>query len=177
MSEYTRIDGKLVLPKFIVWGTKNGHLAILGIEQRVVSDGPWHDEPDHVDFEHAGLACILHRGPAGAWCGYVAVPPGHPWHGKGYDCEVDVHGGITYAQKCQGDICHVAKPGEPDDVWWLGFDCNHHGDLDLQKVTEYGRGNAFDGYFHLEYRTVDYARRETQRLANQARLAAAGGES
>lgn len=173
MAEFTRIDGKLVLPKFIVWGSENGLPKILGIEQREVAAGPWHDEPDHVDFEHAGHACILHRGPAGAWCGYVAVPPGHPWHGKGTSwsdgVDADVHGGITYAAKCQGSICHVAKPGEPDDVWWLGFDCNHHGDLDLQKVTEYGSGHAFDGYFTLTYRTVEYARRETERLAEQAR--------
>lgn len=175
MAEYTRLDGKLVLPHFIVWGSKDGLPKILRIEERVVADGPWHAEPDHVDFEHDGFSCILHRGPAGAWCGYVAVPPGHPWHGRDFNwttgVDADVHGGITYAAKCQGDICHVAKPGEPDDVWWLGFDCNHHGDMDLQKVTEYGRADHFDGYFWLQYRTVEYARRETQRLAEQAKEA------
>lgn len=169
MSKFTRIDGKLVLPHFIVWeGVK-----IVGFEQRTLPEGPWHDEPDHVDFEHAGHPCILHRGRAGAWCGYVAVPPGHPWHGRGYDWErgidADVHGGITYAEKCAGAICHVAKPGESDDVWWVGFDCNHHGDMDLQAVCETGRGDRFDGYFWLTYRTVEYARRETERLAEQAR--------
>lgn len=176
MPEYIRIDGKLVLPKFIVWDRTPGSVKILGVEQREVPPGPWHDEPDHVDFEHAGHACILHRGPAGAWCGYVAVPPGHPWHGRDFNwdngVDADVHGGLTYAARCQGSICHVAKPGDPDDVWWLGFDCNHHGDLDLQKVTESnGRESVYDGYFWLTYRTVEYARRETEQLAEQARAA------
>lgn len=42
--------------------------------------GPWQDEPDHVEFEHAGLPCILHRNKhvTGAWCGYAVVTPGHP---------------------------------------------------------------------------------------------------
>ena len=26
-------------------------------------------------------------------------------------------------------ICHIPDQGEPDDVWWLGFDCLHGGDL------------------------------------------------
>lgn len=142
--------------------------------------GPWHAEPDHVDFEHEGLSCILHRGPSGAWCGYVAVPPSHPWHGKGYDDVrsadgdwVSVHGGLTYADKCQGSICHVAKPGEPDDVWWLGFDCAHHLDLGFWDLADMGgRPSRVD---HPElgwvssYRSVDYVRRETLKLAEQAK--------
>lgn len=93
--------------------------------------GPWLDEDDHVLFEHEGFPCIIHRFEThGALCGYVAVPPGHPMHGKDYgDVAVDVHGGLTYAESCQGEICHVAKPGEPDDVWWFGFDTVHSGDL------------------------------------------------
>lgn len=92
-------------------------------------DGPWHAEPDRVEWEHAGLPCLAVRGPAGAWCGYAAVPPAHPLHGKSTeDIDVEVHGGLTYANRCQGHICHVPKPGEPDDVYWFGFDCAHSGD-------------------------------------------------
>jgi hypothetical protein len=25
-------------------------------------------------------------------------------------------------------ICHLPAPGEPDDLWWFGFDCAHAGD-------------------------------------------------
>lgn len=143
--------------------------------------GPWHSEPDHVDFEHEGLACILHRGPSGAWCGYVAVPPGHAWHGKDYgevessNPDLRVHGGLTYSDKCQGSICHVAKPGESDDVWWLGFDCAHHLDLGFWDLVD--MGGAASRVDHPEfgwvasYRSVDYVRRETMKLAEQAKAA------
>lgn len=47
--------------------------------------GPWDSEPDHEEFEHAGMACVIHRGPVGAWCGYVRVPGGHRLHGVNYD--------------------------------------------------------------------------------------------
>jgi len=132
--------------------------------------GPWDDEPDRVEFEHAGLPCLMIRHPRhGNYCGYAAVPPGHPLHGKDYDTpEVDVHGGLTYADKCQGDICHVPKPGEPEDVWWFGFDCAHGGDrapgleADLReagipRLSDYGE----------VYRDLSYVRAETEKLAEQ----------
>lgn len=49
--------------------------------------------------------------------------------------EINVHGGLTFSGECQkGDdpadgICHVPEHGEPDDVWWFGFDCAHASDL------------------------------------------------
>lgn len=95
-------------------------------------DGPWSSEPDRVEWRAHGLACLIVRNDSGALCGYVGVPPGHPWHGRDYcDDELDgveVHGGLTYASPCSGPICHVARAGEPADVWWLGFDCIHAGD-------------------------------------------------
>lgn len=49
---------------------------------------PWETEPTEATFEEAGLRCLMLRGPMGAWCGYVAVPAGHPLFGKGYDAEI-----------------------------------------------------------------------------------------
>lgn len=46
--------------------------------------GPWDDEPDRVEWrdEATGLPCLALRNDMfGSWCGYVAVPPGHPVHG------------------------------------------------------------------------------------------------
>lgn len=130
---------------------------------------PWKTEPDHDTFEHAGLPCIIHRGPLGAWCGYVAVPPGHVDHGKGInDIRVKVHGGVTYADACSGEICHVAKPGEPDDVWWVGFDCAHAYDM-TPSMLKYG--TVVPG---TTYRDQAYVTGETKRLAEQ--LAAKGAE-
>ena len=106
-------------------------------------EGPWNDEPDKLQWidGRTRLDCLMVRNHNGAWCGYVGVPPGHAFHGKGYD-EVpyesaDVHGGLTYAAPCAGEevavqghgVCHIPEPGRPDNVWWFGFDCSHSGDL------------------------------------------------
>src|SRR5688572_6418858 len=133
--------------------------------------GPWNDEPDRLDFRFNGLPCILSRGTSGAWCGYVGVPPGHPWHGQPYDdIRPSVHGGLTYAAKCRGLVCHVPEPGESPDVWWLGFDCAHAFDFGpalaaLAKFPEYWA-------IHDKYWTIDEAKAETEHLAAQAIAAA-----
>lgn len=41
---------------------------------------PWLGEP--APWHHEMMAML--RGPMGAWCGYVAVGPRHPLHGKSY---------------------------------------------------------------------------------------------
>lgn len=149
----------------------NGRALFVG---RELPDGPWHDEPDHVEFRSPeGLPCILHRNGLGAWCGYVGVPTGHPWHRRGCDdVPAEVHGGLTYAAECQGSICHVPQPGESDDVWWLGFDCVHLGDQSLSDVfCSLERPDIF-GHRSDTYRTVEYARAETLLLAAQAAAAA-----
>lgn len=155
------------------------------------SRGPWDDEPDRVDFEHAGLPCLLLRNRHGNWCGYAAVAPGHPWHGvdyngcfdpkrhvdaeeHGWKCDarpesvIEVHGGLTYADRCGGSICHVPKPGEPADVWWFGFDCGHAWDIQPGLDAESAKlGLPRSHYFDEHYRDVAYVRRETEKLAEQ----------
>lgn len=96
--------------------------------------GPWDDEPDRIEWidRATGQPCLMKRNGAGAWCGYTAVNPGHRLHGVDYmdvDGGVEAHGGLTYSGLCHGEICHVPQPGEPDDVWWFGFDANHHFDI------------------------------------------------
>jgi hypothetical protein len=79
---------------------------------------------------HLGFEWEVTSNRTGYRCGYVRIPPGHPWHGLDYDdvktldgCHPDVHGGLTFAEP---DV-HCGKGG-PDDAWWLGFDCAHAGD-------------------------------------------------
>ena len=133
--------------------------------------GPWHSEPDHEEFRSpTGRPCIIHRNNLGAWCGYVGVTPTHPWHGKDYDGidpYPEVHGGLTYAGECQGPVCHVAQPGESDDVWWVGFDCIHSGDLSLYDIAE-GRRDGTRYGLPESYKTAEYVRAETLSLAEQA---------
>lgn len=136
--------------------------------------GPWVNEPDGVRFtSKVGYPCVLRRGGTKVWCGYVGIPETHPLHGKAYqDCDVEAHGGLTYSAPCQHGpskfpICHTPAPGEPDNVWWLGFDCSHAGDalpfwdggMDTVMASFYGDGSGD------VYRTVEYVRAETEALA------------
>jgi hypothetical protein len=132
--------------------------------------GPWDTEPHRVEWRYAGLACLAQRSYSMLnWCGYVGVPPGHPFYGKKYTDEgpydLGVHGGLTYSAKCKGFICHVPERGE-DDVWWFGFDCGHAGDqipgLDFSaKACDLPMRNW------ARYRDLDYVKGEVQGLAEQ----------
>lgn len=133
--------------------------------------GPWQaedvDRADWIDAD-TDLDCMVLRGPGGAWCGYVGLPPGHRFHGSGWDDpDVRVHGGLTFANSCQESedpnaICHVPQPGRPAEVWWLGFDCSHA--LDRSPRME----ALAPGFMYLqEYRTFEYVKQETEALAKQ----------
>ena len=144
--------------------------------------GEWQDEPDRLEWRHAsGLPCLVVRGPLGALCGYVGVPPEHPLYMRDYDdCDVRAHGGLTYSDHCQGKICHKPGPGEERDIWWLGFDCGHYRDITpstralLAKVDPFGiaRRELLTYGDGETYRTIGYVRAEVERLAEQ--VAAAG---
>ncbi len=132
--------------------------------EKELPPGPWDGEPDKVQWPDAatGLACMIRRGPTGAWCGYVGVDESHPLHGRGYSgVDVEVHGGLTYAAACDGDetgICHVVDPGDPDPAWWFGFDCGHAFDL-VPLMPVPGDPGV--------YRDQAYVTAEVQRLALQ----------
>jgi hypothetical protein len=126
--------------------------------------GEWDAEPDRIEWRHHGVPCLMVRARLGMWCGYAAVEPGHRWYQLDYDSVgADVHGGLTYADFCQADggpICHVAQPGEPERVWWLGFDCAHVGDV-VPSMLRHGRDWADS------YRDEAYVRLEVEKLADQ----------
>lgn len=162
--------------------------------------GAWNEEPDRVDFVHAGLPCLALRHPNhGHWCGYAAVPPGHPLHGRDwtkYDLPLLFHHEINYSAECDGGmVCHVPAPGEPDGVWWFGGDFGHIFDFapgqearlreacasaDARRApwTETIRAamtprGENDALFQEVYRALPYVRTQIERLAEQ--LAAIGG--
>ena len=135
--------------------------------------GPWQDEPDKVQWEDeaTGLPCLaVRRNPQGFLCGYVGVTQGHPLFGLGYmeteaKYEIDVHGGLTFAESCQeeGDpsrsICHIVDEGEDDAVWWLGFDCAHGDDIWPNPIIP--------PYPDATYKTLTYVQQECASLAAQ----------
>jgi len=151
-------------------------------------DGPWNAEPDKVQWidEGTDLDCLAVRGPMGCWCGYVGLPPSHPWHGREYrdvEDEIEVHGGLTFSDRCmeglpenQG-VCHVPEPGRPADVWWLGFDCGHAFDLSpgLEARMRSLRVDAIaqahqrlvEAGFGETYKPLAYVQAEIRELAHQ----------
>lgn len=125
--------------------------------------------PDHLLSKgvHKGYEWEVVHNNMGYRCGYVRVPAGHPWHGKGYDdvCRVDgewvdVHGGLTFAEA----DTDCGKGGE-DNAWWLGFDCAHAGDAPDPGLPGYYDRLAFPGD---TVRDTAYAEAQCKLLAEQA---------
>lgn len=60
-------------------------------------------------------------------------------------------------------ICHIGAPGEPDHIWWFGFDCAHSGDL-TPKYAGLTRSYRNDDDV---YRTLEYVTEQVTALAAQ----------
>jgi hypothetical protein len=134
--------------------------------------GPWDNEPNRKNWKAHGLDCMLVRGPMLAWCGYVGVKPGHPAFDKDYhNVGVDVHGGLTYAGRCDGHICHIDdEGGEP--TYWLGFDCSHSFDLSPHMEASCIKAKLPQVSVKFEpgyqtYRNETYVTEEVEQLAAQ----------
>lgn len=87
------------------------------------------------------------------------------------DVYFDVHGGITFSGACQegGHICHIPEPGEPDNVWWFGFDCAHANDL-CPEMVAFRTKHMPEHLKTFEsdvYRDVSYVKGEIASLAQQ----------
>jgi len=153
-------------------------------------------EFDHVGFK----CLVLRPSEMKHLCGYVGLPKWHPYYGKHYNqcllgcsgevsdfpplkkrgirqwkCTFDerdhpnlemiirVHGGLTFSQQGDGETWDK-------DLWWLGFDCAHSGDLVPGMYEKYGvvLPERFTQLQHDEvYRNIDYIKNETMRLAEQ----------
>lgn len=150
--------------------------------------GPWNDEPDTEDFEHAGLTCrIVRTKSTGALCGYVRVPQSHPLHEVEYNAPVpeSLKGvgqsilsgtigkrGIMSVITANLDVLSVdllfdvhgsltfsgELHGFPGSHWY-GFDCGHYRDL-LPAFLK-------DAEHDCMYRDIEYVRGECRSLAEQ----------
>ncbi len=126
--------------------------------------------------------CSIWKTDMGHLCGYLGVPPSHPWYRQdqcmsGVLSRINVHGGITLAcheKSSRGlseeyrDAMKKLPSGEwknlpplewvdvpnkdnaswphdtGQDVWWIGFDCNHLWDQESPKDERYVR-NELEG--------------------------------
>lgn len=88
--------------------------------QLAEKNGVWTTEPDRLEFEAHGLPCwILRMMHSGHLCGYVAVPPGHPWWGRDHETRAEVHGGVTFGREADG--FSPCPDGELAGWWVLAF--------------------------------------------------------
>jgi hypothetical protein len=93
-------------------------------------------------FDYEGYLCVILRCGIHL-CGYVGLPKGHKYYGKHYSkIDVDVHGGLTYAEK-------------DDGFWVIGFDCAHADD--------------YTGFcsFGNTYRDMEYVEGQIKSLVRQ----------
>lgn len=168
--------------------------ALWWVDKADWGPGDWAEEPDKVQWtdRRTGLPCLAVREvDLGHWCGYAGVPEGHPAFGLDYervaDMGVSAHGGLTFGGPCREDeaelgICHVPRPGQPDRVFWFGFDCAHAWDTRPAMLALYRRLGVpekslrflADPRLPTTYRTLGYVMEECGHLAERlAALAAA----
>lgn len=154
-----------------------------GLPKAEWGEGAWQHEPDGKEFTASDLICVLVRHPKfGHWCGYIAIPLGHPLYGKGYDAAHEaapalrVHGGFTYADSAAPPLApYSGDYGKGLGLWWFGFDCAHAGDYSpgLRAFTasvmkahgEKDPTSMFDWKKHETYRDITYAERECRMAA------------
>lgn len=130
-------------------------------KSKIIIDGPWNKEPNRLSWMAHGLDCMIIRNSDMLFlCGYVGVPSSHWAFNKGYNemTDIFIHGGLTYANKCRGHICHVSDTNR--EIWWFGFDCAHSGDF-YPTVLNY-RDQTYE-----VYRDIEYVKAETEHLAEQ----------
>lgn len=68
-------------------------------------------------------------------CGYIIVPPEHPFADGKHDNDVHVHGGVTYSEP------------SGDGGWVYGFDCAHINDIpDVEAAKRTLSGEKLEGF-------------------------------
>ena len=113
---------------------------------------------------------MITRNPStGFLCGYVGVTEKHPYYSKDYSDnelnDIDVHGGLTYSDVCDGFICH---PGE-NHVKWFGFDCGHSQDHFPTHGEDIAELHKKSGLSTPTYKKIGYLKNECLLLAKQLR--------
>jgi len=131
--------------------------------------------------EEAGLPWLILKTEWETLCGYVGLPKEHPlagtqetsespmqpartfdtiynWWMEGHS--IVCHGGLTFSGWGDGEL-------RPEGFYWLGFDCNHAGDL----APGLPGGPLRDDV----YRDEEYVEGECRKLARQI-AAVTGGD-
>ena len=110
-------------------------------------------EPNYVKFKYKGFDCEIKRHEyLLTLCGYASFRAKHSINNEQYRNaleNIDVHGGVTYFE--------ISPSGKVT----VGFDCAHYNDLSPTLQILEGKNN------YQEYRTVDFVKREIQKMVDQ----------
>jgi len=118
-------------------------------------------EGNYKAFEYKGYKCRILRMGEGMYpeyrlfhlCGYVLLTKEDRCYGKEYDTiPYTVHGGFTYSSH--------RLHNQPEEWWWIGFDCAHACDISLPYQLNSELSSAV-------YRTMDYVEDELKQLVDQ----------
>lgn len=143
-------------------------------------EGEWLNEPDVIFWtsKDNNLICSIVRNvPYGILCGYVGLGSKHPLHGK----DDPYKGLISLGKFSSLDIPDdVMKDLIDENLWWLGFDCMHSGDLIpkmqtmLEEFNKYlPESKQFDfknsqfGPKNATYKNVEFVMKKCEIYANQ----------
>jgi hypothetical protein len=149
------------------------HLFTSGEKLKYLGYGEWVEELDLLIFKYkeykAKIIRIMmqeafHHWCGGYLCGYIFIPPKHPWFQtvddmyEGLPCQV--HYGLTYGQFDKDSGCYV-----------IGFDCSHCFDIvpsmELLKKSSYLKKNL-TGKFNSTYKNMDFCINECKSMIDQA---------
>jgi hypothetical protein len=113
--------------------------------------------------EHLGFQWQVVHNWFGVRCGYVRVPLGHPWHGQNLNLDVEVHGGVSFAE------ADVDRGNPEDNAWWIGFDCGHCWDApDISLLTSPEALSIYNCLNNGIVRSQEYVENECKNLCEQA---------
>lgn len=137
-------------------------------------EGPWLYECDRYSENYGPLVILLRRNPKLlTWCAYVGIT--EDFNGM-YNVKedmlrdmLDVHGGVTYAGKCNGVL---SEAPEENNLFWIGFDTAHSNDyipgldIDIQhsSATYKDYEYVLDEARYLADQVLKYKRRNGLRL-------------
>jgi len=115
-------------------------------------------EPNYETFEYKGYKIVIKRMMylGGQLNGYVRIPKGHQFYGKGYDdIPIECHGGLTFA----GDI-------ENDGDFYIGFDTAHYRDY-MPFMIMLDRKGTLSNIDEGTYKDITYVRNECKSIVDQ----------
>jgi hypothetical protein len=133
------------------------------------AEGEWQQEPDRIEWVYLDFPCLIVRQDGGWLCGYVGIPPTHPYYGKDMldneIKEIQVHRKITLSEISQQSddpraVCYRLLPNY-DNYWWIGFDCCHSEDALPIMMNFYRFQDS------ASYKNVEFVKNEVEYLARE----------